>query len=118
MKHKQTGLSLIGTLIIGAILVFFFLLGMQTVPAITEYMAVKRVLNAIVEESSAETTAADVRRDFDKRAYIDDVKTVSGKDLNVVKRSGRLDVSVAYERKIPIVANASLLLEFQASADK
>ena len=117
MKCKQSGLSLIGLLIVGAILAFLFLLAMRTVPAVTEYMAVKRIINVIVDSNpGADVTVSDIRRDFEKRAYIDEVKSISGRDLDIFKRGNVLEISVEYSRKIPIFGNASLLLEFQTQA--
>jgi hypothetical protein len=116
MKNRQSGLSLIGVLIVGALLAFVFLIGMRCVPVYTEYMAIKRILNVIADSGGSDKTAADVRRDFDNRAIIDDVSTVSGKDLIVDKRRGNIVVSVEYSRTVPIVANVSLLFEFQASS--
>ena len=52
MKKRQTGLSLISMLIVAVILAFLFMLGMRTVPVVTEYMAVKRIIQAIVETES------------------------------------------------------------------
>lgn len=113
MKNKQTGLSLIGVLIVGAILGFLFLIGMRTVPVVTEYMAVKRIMNAIIESNpSPETPITQLRGDFDKRAYIDEVRHVSGRDLVIVKRGNKFEMSVSYARKVPIAANVSLLIEF------
>ncbi|MEZ5609578.1 MAG: DUF4845 domain-containing protein [Rhodocyclaceae bacterium] len=113
MKNKQTGLSLIGVLIVGAILGFLFLIGMRTVPVVTEYMAVKRIMNAIIESNpSPEVPITQLRADFDKRAYIDEVKHVSGRDLVIVKRGNKFEMSVSYARKVPIAANVSLLIEF------
>ena len=113
MKNKQTGLSLIGVLIVGAILGFLFLIGMRTVPVVTEYMAVKRIMNAIIESNpSPEVPITQLRADFDKRAYIDEVRHVSGRDLVIVKRGNKFEMSVSYARKVPIAANVSLLIEF------
>ncbi len=113
MKNKQTGLSLIGVLIVGGILGFMFLIGMRTVPVVTEYMAVKRVMNAIIDANpSPEVPVSQLRNDFDKRAYIDEVKNVSGRDLVIVKRGNKFEMSVSYARKVPIAGNVSLLIEF------
>ncbi|HPR08046.1 MAG TPA: DUF4845 domain-containing protein [Denitromonas sp.] len=113
MKNKQTGLSLMGVLILGAILGFLFLIGMRTVPVVTEYMAVKRVLNAMIDANpSPEVPVSQLRSDFDKRAYIGDVKSVSGRDLLIIKRGNKFEMSVSYSRKVPIAGNVSLLIEF------
>lgn len=113
MKNKQTGLSLIGVLIVGAILGFLFLVGMRTVPAVTEYMAVKRVLNAIADSKpSPDVTVSQIRADFDKRAYVGDVRSVTGRDLVVVKRGNQIEMSMAYAKRVPIAGNVSLLIDF------
>jgi hypothetical protein len=117
MKNKQSGLSLISLLIVGALLGFVFLIGMRVVPVVTEYMAVKRVINAIVESGGGpDVTVMDIRRDFDKRAYVQDVTTVTGQDLLVIKRGNQIEISVEYARKVPVAGNVSLLLEFKTDA--
>jgi len=117
MKKRQSGLSLISVLIVGAILGFLFLIGMRVVPVMTEYMAVKRVMQSIVEnETSPDVTVQDIRRDFDKRAYIQEVKTVNGQDLIVMKNGNMIELSIEYSRTVPLVANVSLLFEFQTDA--
>lgn len=117
MKNRQSGLSLISVLIVGAILGFLFLIGMRVVPVMTEYMAVKRVIQSVVDDiKGGDVTVADIRRDFDKRAYIQEVKTVTGRDLIVIKRGSGVDVSIEYSRTVPLFANVSLLFEFQTEA--
>jgi hypothetical protein len=116
--HKQSGVSLIGTLIIGAILAFFFLLALKAVPAYTEFMAVERVFKQIADNSSVDTTVAQIRRDYEKRAYIDDIKSVEPADVQVSKHTGKVVLSADYEKRIPVVANISLVIAFSASSSK
>ncbi|MCB1955906.1 MAG: DUF4845 domain-containing protein [Rhodocyclaceae bacterium] len=112
---RQKGMTLIGLLLTGIGLALVFLLGMKTVPAVTEFAAVKRVINAVAESADPGTsTVPGIRKDFDLRATVDDIKSVRGADLDITKRSGRVEISVAYSRKVPLVANVSLLLEFEA----
>ena len=114
---RQKGMSLIGLLLTGVGLALVFLLGMKTVPAVTEYTAIKRVIQAVAEgaDSSSASVPA-LRKDFDLRSSIDDITSVRGKDLNITERGGHVEISVAYARKIPVVANVSLLIEFEASS--
>lgn len=117
MKNKQTGLSLISMLIVAIILAFLFLLGMRTVPVVTEYMGVKRIIQQIVEtESGPDVSVSQLRSSFDKRAYIDQIESVTGQDLVIYKRGDAVEISVAYSRKIPLAGNASLLLDFKTQA--
>lgn len=117
-KRKQSGVSLIGTLFIGAILAFFFLLALKAVPAYTEFIAVERVFKQIADSSSVDTTVATIRRDYERRSYIDDIKSVAPADVVVSKNTGKVVLSADYERRIPVVANISLVIAFSASSSK
>ena len=115
--QAQKGMSLIGLLLTGVILGAVFLLGMKTVPAINEFAAIKRVIQAVADNADpSKSTVPGLRRDFDTRASIDDITSVRGADLNITKRGGSVEIPVAYARRIPVVANVSLLIDFEASS--
>jgi type II secretory pathway component PulJ len=109
---RQAGVSLIGMLIVASLAAFFLLLAFRSVPAYSEYFAVKKILNAMVKEASKETTVTQLRKDFEKRAYIDYVETVGPEDLIVSKEGGNIVLSVEYERRVPVAGNVYLLFEF------
>jgi len=111
--NKQAGISLIGMLIIASLAAFFFLLAFRSIPAYSEYFAVKKILNAIASQATGETTVAQLRKDFQSRAYIDYVETVGPEDLIVAREGGKVVLSMDYERRIPVVANISLVFAFQ-----
>jgi len=111
-KNKQSGVSLTGLIFILAIGGLIAVLAMKLVPSVTEYMAVKK---AIVAAKTASTTPAEVRTSFDKNAEIGYITSISGKDLEITQNNGAIEVSFAYEKKIPLVGPASLLLDFEGS---
>jgi len=116
MRNKQAGLSLIGTLIVGAILAFLLVLGFRCVPVVNEYFSVKKIMNQIVDSGvGPEVPPAQIRNDFNRRMTADYVEKVSGNDLVISRKNGNLELSIAYERTVPIVANVSLLFEFDAT---
>lgn len=116
MKNSQRGLSLVSTLIVGAFLAFFLLLGFRTVPAINEYMAIKRILPQVADEGNNGATISQMRSSFTRRAQIDDIVSVNGEDLVITKEGGRVVIRVAYERTVPVAGNVSLLIAFDASS--
>lgn len=115
-RGGQQGLSLIGLLIVGALLAFALLLAFRTVPAVTEYMAVQRIIKVIAEEGNGGASMTELRRSFDRRGQIDDIVSVRGTDLDIYKQGGQVYVEVEYERKVPVAGNVSLLLDFRASS--
>jgi len=49
---------------------------------------------------------------------MDDVKSVTPDDLDITKEGGELVISFAYTSKVPLVGNASLVYDFEASSAK
>ena len=111
-NQKQTGVSLTGLIFLLAIIGVIAVLGMKLVPTVTEYMAIKK---AIVTAKSAGSTPAEVRSSFDKQAEVGYIDSISGKDLEIVPQNGVMEVSFAYEKKIPLVGPASLLIDYEGS---
>lgn len=117
MKHKsQSGVSLIGVMVGGAVLAALLLVGLKLIPVISEYMGVKRSMVAVVAGANPQTaTVSELRSAFTKRALVDDVTTVTASDLDITKEDGRIVMSIEYSRKVKLFGNVSLLVDFSAS---
>jgi hypothetical protein len=85
MKQRQRGLTFFGLLFVGILLAFAGVTLAQVVPTYIEYMAVQKA----VQKASGGSTVAEVRTLFDKAAQIDDISTISGKDLRLANRATR-----------------------------
>lgn len=112
--RNQRGLSLFGLLFFGVIALGIVVIVMRVAPSAMEYLAAKRALDKIV--ASSETSPLEIQKSFDKIAAVEDIASINGKDLKIVKNGNLATISFAYEKKIPLFANASLLLEFESSA--
>ncbi|WP_047541574.1 DUF4845 domain-containing protein [Methylotenera versatilis] len=113
MYNNQKGGSFIGMIIVIAAIVFLGMLGLKVGPAYLEFMNVKNALKRAA--SSADVTSKKAVADaFEKSARVDNITVVKGSDL--VVNNGV--VSVEYQVVVPIVANASALLDFHATSAK
>lgn len=108
MKSKQGGISFIGLLFVGGVLAFTGVIAAQVFPTFVEYQAVLKAVNKAKEGGSV----AEVRSIFDRAASVDDIKSVSGKDLDVGKEGDKVVVSFAYNKEIHIGGPAFLLLKY------
>lgn len=115
--ERQRGLSLLSVIIVGALAAFVLLIGFRTVPAVTEYMAIQRIVHILAEEGDNGESALELRRSFDRRRQIDDVSSVSGVDLVISKPGGHTVIEIDYARRVPVVANVSLLIDFHVSSE-
>lgn len=107
-KSKQRGVSFIGILFVGGVLVFAGIVGAQVLPTFIEYQAISKA----ADKSKDGSSVAEVRKTFDKAAQIDDIKSITGKDLEVNKEGDKTVVSFAYNKEISLGGPAYLLLKY------
>ncbi|MES2635915.1 MAG: DUF4845 domain-containing protein [Pseudomonadota bacterium] len=114
MYHThQKGGSFIGMVIVIAAVVFFAMLGLKLGPAYLEFMNVKNAIKKVANSTDLSDRKAVITQ-FNNSATVDNISVVKGSDLLV--KDGV--VSVEYQVVVPIMANASALLDFNATATK
>ncbi|QHE85114.1 DUF4845 domain-containing protein [Hydrogenophaga sp. BPS33] len=112
LKRQQKGMTFVGLLIVGVVIVYSGVVLAQVAPTYIEYMAVQKA----VQKAAAGTTVADVRNLFDKAAQIDDIRSIAGKDLTVGKAGDRVVVSFAYTREIHLAGPAHLVMKYEGQS--
>lgn len=111
--HKtQDGVSLMGLLVVSALLIAVALVGMKIVPAYMEFLSVKKVLTAMKQEPLDSMSASEIKKSFDKRADVAYISVVKGSDLTIEKTSSGTAVNVEYQVIKPIAGNISVLIDF------
>lgn len=112
MKSRQLGISFIGILFVGGVLAFMGVMVAQVVPTLIEFQAITKAASKAKEGNSV----AEVRDIFDKAAQIDDIKSITGKDLVVTKAGDKTVVAFAYNKEIPVGGPAYLLLKYTGTS--
>lgn len=116
MKH-QRGVALGGLIFWSIVLVLVAVLGMKVAPTTIEYYKIKKSAAGTLAKMGPDSTVADVRNSFDRFAEIDMLE-FSSKDLEISKENGKIVIEFAYEKRIPLFANVSLLIDYQGSAGR
>jgi hypothetical protein len=112
---QQRGLSLIGLLLISALIVVVALVGFKLLPAYIEYFTIKRVINDIATESHG-GTVRDATVAFMRRAQIDDITAIKASDLEIQKQGDGFTIMTAYQRCVPLFSNISVCIDFEVTA--
>lgn len=112
MRQHQRGITFLGMIVVGGVLVSGAILGMQVFPTYIEFLAVKKA----VQKASAGNTVPEVRSIFDKATQIDAISTIAAKDLDVSKQGDKVVVSFAYQREIHLAGPAYLVMKYQGSS--
>jgi hypothetical protein len=116
--QKQQGISLFSLLVWSVILILIAISGLRIAPAYIEYSTIQKNLTAIVKDANLQNMDLNqIRLSFNKRALIDNIKSVNGKDIKISKENGRIVLSAEYTTKIPLIANLSLHIDFEAISD-
>ncbi|WP_426699765.1 DUF4845 domain-containing protein [Rhodanobacter sp. Col0626] len=118
MKSRQTGVTLIGFLIIMAIVGFFAYMAMKLFPSYSEYMGVAKAMNQIATEGTNGKSLDEIRRELMFKMnfqYVDDA-TIKPKDITIQRNAGGASqLNVTYDKQIPFMYNIDFLLHFDKS---
>ncbi|MGZ0018510.1 DUF4845 domain-containing protein [Nitrosomonas sp. wSCUT-2] len=116
--RKQSGMSLSDLLLWSVVIVVLAISALRVAPAYFEYYSIKRNLSAIMKETDPQAPELQqIRMSFAKRATVDNIKSISAQDIQMKKENGRIILSAKYTAKMPLVANISLHIDFQAESD-
>ena len=107
-KNKQRGASLIGILFVGSVLVFSGIVLAQVVPTYVEFLTIGKAVNKVKDAS----TPAEARMNFDKAAQIDDIKSITGKELNITVEGSKTVIAFAYSKEIHLAGPAYLVMKY------
>jgi hypothetical protein len=120
MSHslRQHGLTIIGFLMVAAVVAIFVVVGARMVPAYIEYYSVQKSIEKSLAGVKDPNNVGDVRRSFDKFLATDYIESVRASDLEVTKDGNQTTATVAWTRILPLAGNVSLYLEFEAKATR
>ena len=114
---RQHGVTFSGLLVWIVVLIFVAISAMKLAPAYVQDAEIKSIFNAIVNDSEMQGASVKAIRDsYGKRAMINAISLVGQNDIEVEKSARGLVLSANYQVKIPLVGNASLVLEFNPSS--
>jgi len=114
---RQSGITLIGFVIILVIAAFFAYTAMKLVPAYMDYLNVSKALNTVATQStSGNMSVADVQRQLDTQQlsqYFAD-EDIEAKNISVVSMpNGGSSLKLSYDKKIPWIYNIDFLVHFE-----
>jgi len=111
---RQGGMSLTG-LILGLIVVgLVAVLAIKVIPSWLEYRSIKDGIGRVKEEGGS---VAEMQKAFDRFADINNVTSLRGRDLIISKDGGEPEISFAYQKRIALTDNASIVIDYDGTTD-
>lgn len=113
--RTQKGITLLGFVVVLAVVGFFAFIIMRLFPVYSEYYGVVQAMKAVqVEPGIATKTPEQIKDLLDRKFYISYVTNVKKNNVKVSRKDGGYTLNVKYEVRGPLLYN----LEYIASFDK
>jgi len=115
--NRQRGVGLLGVIFGGGLFFFVALLGMKVFPDVLGYFTVLKNVKATAHDPGMSgASVPQIRGAFLKRIQVEGGSPVTSEDLEITKEGNEIVISFAYSKKIPLVANVSLVIDFEGSS--
>lgn len=118
MKRTQGGMTLIGFIIVLAVVGIFAYMGMKLIPMYSEYYGVKQALQGLAAEPGISTQdPAKIKDLFFRRLYISYADNIKPEHVKIVRKDAGYLMTVKYEVRKPLIANLEVVGMFEAEKE-
>jgi hypothetical protein len=115
MKRTQSGMTLIGFIIVLAVVGVFIYMGMKVIPMYSEYFAVKQALSQMADESGlSQQDPKRIKDAFFRRLYVSYAENVKPADVKLERKDAGYLMTVDYEVRRPLISNFDIVGHFKA----
>ena len=118
MKSRQnSGLTLIGFLIVLVIAMFFIYAGMRVVPMYLEYHALKNAMATLQADPGAKSMTPNQMKERIERSLWSSYASnnIKRDHMHVSRKTGGIQIRVKYSIKEPFLGNISIVGDFDHS---
>ena len=113
MRSRQRGATLLGMLVIVAILGFALYGAIRLTPVFFEYLSVLRALEQTAKDHAAGLTSPqELRTALERRWTVEDIHSLQAKDIEIKKAGSGWTMRAWYRAEAPFIGNVSLVADF------
>jgi hypothetical protein len=116
--RKERGIGLIQLIVTLGIIGFVGLMVAKCMPSYLEYFSVKKMFAAMEQNGETKGTVREIRRSYELRNNIEDVKSVKAEDIEITKEGGETVLTATWSARVPLVYNISACLDFVVTTAK
>ena len=109
---QQKGFTLVGWIVVLAIFLFFAYLAMILFPYVVSNHTMNTILESLkLEPGITQKSKRDIWRLIENRMTINQVKSVTKDDFEIVKANNQVDVYLEYEDRVHFASNVYIVFE-------
>ncbi|GJM12440.1 MAG: hypothetical protein DHS20C12_08430 [Pseudohongiella sp.] len=111
--RDQAGVSKFGLLMMFLLIAAFLTFGLKVVPLYVDHNLIAGVCEELIESGeAANMTTTDVRQRVSNTLRINNVTDFDLSSITVRKESDQAIITIAYERRVELVANLDVIAKF------
>lgn len=113
---RQRGISSAGVLLIAVLLGLFFTVGLKVGPLYVDHNLITVLCQDLIDNGEANSmTVTEVRDRLSSTLRINNVTDFDLNSIRLRKENGEATITVAYEKRVPLIANLDILATFDES---
>ena len=110
--HRQSGVSMIGILIILALFTFFLLIVLRLLPAYFEGRAVRTAIESVAANADPAGTLRDINRAIANNFDTNRIEALDARDVKVTRDKQKIIIDASYEHRVPLFEGVDAVLIF------
>lgn len=112
-SRRQSGMSMLGMLVIACMVGFFVMCGLRLAPSYFEYLTVRDLITRVATEYGAEAkTARELHRTIATNLNTNQILGISPKDIGIYRKEGKTYIDANYEARIDVVGRIDAIMSF------
>jgi hypothetical protein len=115
MRNGQRGVTIMGLLMALVLFIVVALFAMKLLPSFMEFRTAKAAIEVIAQQAQS---PADVRRAWDARTAIDNITSVSAKDLEITKDGNQVVIAFAYRTEVKLFGPIGMYIDYAARSNQ
>lgn len=117
LLKEQRGLSLISLMVVIAVVVFFAMVGVKSLPVYLNHYKIKSIMHSVAAQPGmSENSAPEIRESFARRFDIDMVDHVNEQDIKITGSAGAEKfITLDYEVRVHMFYNVDTVYVFKES---
>ena len=113
----QRGVSKLGLLIMGVIVALFLTVGLKVGPLYLDNNVVTTLADDLVADGSANRLRGEeIRQRFADALRLNSIYDFDLSDIEIIRSGGQTQIRIAYERRMPLIANLDVVAVFDHTA--
>jgi hypothetical protein len=113
---RQRGISSAGVLLIAVLLGLFFTVGLKVGPLYVDHNLITGLCQDLIDNGEANgMTVTEVRDRISSTLRINNVTDFDLNNIRMRKENGEAIITVAYEKRVPLIANLDIVATFDES---